>query len=193
MVKDDYEDDLPWVDNLVSQMLDNLKRSIPTGTADQRRFRINDPQPPIDLDLATEIMGGLTGENRHDIPSLQAKVTEVKFYEGGVDTVPVEQRIYGNRFSRASTRLVWWDINLAYPDPGKRIDFSVEALCFRPDGTVLNRQSQNYFIQSPWTNSFHAMGFGGHAPGTWTPGIYRVELFVSGKDVGGGSFEITTE
>ncbi len=190
LVKDDYEDDLPLIDSLVAQMLDNLRRSIPAGTTDQQRFRINDPQPPIDLDQAQAIMDGLTGENNYDIPSLQAKVTGVKFYEGGVDDVPIQQRTYGSRFSRASARFVWWEINLAYPDPGRRIDFSVEAVCFRPDGTVINRQVQHYFIQSPWTSSWLSMGFGWHEPGTWTPGSYRVELFVAGKKVGGGSFAI---
>ncbi len=191
LVKDDYEGDLPLIDNLVSQMLNNLRRSIPTGTMDPQRFRINDPQPPIDLDLATEIMNGLTGENKYDIPSLQAKVTGVKFFEGGVDAPPFSHRIYSNRFSRATTQLVWWDLSLAYPDPGRRIDFSVESVCSNTVGAVLNRQSLHYFIQASWTSSTHSMGFGGREPGFWTPGIYKVELFVEGENVGSWTFEIT--
>jgi hypothetical protein len=191
LVKDDYEEDLPLIDNLVSEMLDNLRRSVPTGTMDPQRFRINDPQPAIDLDAAREIMDRLTGENQYDIPSLQARVTGVRFYEGVVDPPPISHRVYSNRFAQATSRFIWWEINLAYPDPGRRIDFSVTAVCYRPDGIVLNRQAQHYFIQSPWTGSEHSMGFGGHEPGTWAPGIYKVELFVEGKNVGGGTFEIT--
>ena len=34
------------------------------------------------------------------------------------------------------------------------------------------------------------MGFGGREPGTWAPGVYRVELFVAGQKVAEGTFEI---
>ena len=187
LVKEDYEEDLVFIDNLVAQMLDNLKRCIPAATTNQQRFKINDPPSPIDLDLATKIMNGLTGENKYDIPSLQAKVAAVKFYTGGINDTPVQQRVYGRKFSGVSTQVVRWEINITYPAPGRRIDFSVDAFCYRPDGTLLNRQVQSYFIQSPGTNSLLSMGLQADA---WTPGVYRVELFVDGKKVGGGTFEI---
>ncbi|HOT02473.1 MAG TPA: hypothetical protein PLY66_15830, partial [Acidobacteriota bacterium] len=69
-------------------------------------------------------------------------------------------------------------------------DFSVESLLYRPDGSLLNRQVQNYFIQSPWTSSSHYAGCGGLEPGTWAPGVYRVELHVAGQKVAECSFEI---
>lgn len=152
-------------------------------------FGADRPAEPIDLDLATRIMDGLTREPAAGIPSLQATVTSVKFFESGIDAVPEAQRVYTTRFPRSTTRLVWWETNLAYPDPGRRIDFSIESFCFGPDGSLLNRQTQNYFIQSPWTSSSHFMGFGGREPGTWAPGVYRVELHVAGQKVAEGSFE----
>jgi len=148
---------------------------------------------PLDLDLAARIMQGLErlqSEPATGIPSLQATVTGVKFYEAGYDGAPMERRTYGTRFPRSATRLIWWELNLAYPDPGRRIDFAVEAFYFRPDGTLLNRHVDHYFIQSPWTGTAHSAGFGGREPGTWSPGPYRVEFHVAGQKVAEGSFEV---
>lgn len=179
---------------------ENADRGEPQRVADTTRtadatdtagiFGADRPAEPIDLDLATRIMDGLTRQPAAGIPSLQATVTSVKFFESGIDAVPEAQRVYTTRFPRSTTRLVWWETNLAYPDPGRRIDFSIESFCFGPDGSLLNRQTQNFFIQSPWTGSYHSMGFGGREPGTWAPGVYRVELFVAGQKVAEGTFEI---
>lgn len=176
------------------RVADTTRTANATGTADATDtagiFGADRPAEPIDLDLAARIMEGLTREPAAGIPSLQATVTSVKFFESGIDAVPAEQRVYTTRFPRSTTRLVWWETNLAYPDPGRRIDFSIESFCFGPDGSLLNRQTQNYFIQSPWTSSSHFMGFGGREPGTWAPGVYRVELFVAGQKVAEGTFEV---
>ncbi|NLI46277.1 MAG: hypothetical protein GX414_04140 [Acidobacteria bacterium] len=168
-----------------------------SGTADASDaagiFGADRPMEPVDLDQAARILQGLErppSGPAAGIPSLQATVTNVKFHESGIDAAPPEQRIHATRFPRSTTRLVWWEINLAYPDPGRRIDFSVESLLYRPDGSLLNRQVQNYFIQSPWTSSSHYAGCGGLEPGTWAPGVYRVELHVAGQKVAEGSFEI---
>ena len=150
----------------------------------------SDPLKPLDLNLADKIMKGLLGETEADIPFMRANVTGVKFYEGGSGEVPYGQRIYDTRFFSSSARIIWWEINLAYPDPGKRIDFTVEAFLYKPDGNILNRQVQNYFIEPTWTFSSHSMGFGWIEPGTWIPGKYRVEMFISGKKAGEGNFEI---
>jgi len=151
---------------------------------------ISDPLQPLDLDLAYKITKGLLGETEADIPLIRANVTGVKFYEGGSGEVPYGQRIYDTRFSSSSARLIWWEINLTYPDPVKRIDFSVEAFLYKPDGNILNRQVQNYFIEPSWTFSWHSMSFGWIDPGTWIPGKYLVEMFISGKKAGEGNFEI---
>lgn len=152
---------------------------------------INDPIQPLDLDLADKLMKQLLNETVPDITLTHANVQGLKFYEGGYDGITYGQRIYNSRFQSSSARLIWWEINLAYPQQEKRIDFSVEAFLYKPDGTILNRQVQNYFIEPSWTSSSHSMGFGGVDPGTWIPGRYLVEIYISGKKAGEGIFEIT--
>ena len=151
---------------------------------------INDPFQPLDLDLADKLMKQLLNETEPDIPVIQANVKGVKFYEGGYDGVTYGQRIYNTRFKSSSARFIWWEINLAYPEPGKRIDFAVEAFLYKPDGTIFNRQVQNYFIEPSWTSSSHYMGVGGVDPGAWSPGRYLVEMYIIGKKAGEGIFEI---
>jgi hypothetical protein len=167
---------------------ENADRATPPAA--EERVATTESVAPIDLDLAARIMEGLTRQPAAGIPSLQATVTSVKFHESGIDAVPLEQRTHATRFPRSSARLVFWELNITYPDPGRRIDFSVESLLYRPDGALLNRQVQNYYIESPWTDSSHCAGFGGLEPGTWATGVYRVELFVAGQKVAEGSFEV---
>lgn len=170
---------------------DNADRATPPAA--EERVATAESVEPIDLDLAARIMQGaerLLSGPTSGIPSLQATVDSVRFFESGIDAVPTEQRIYATQFLRSATRFVWWELSLVYPDPGRRIDFSVEAFYFRPDGSLLNRQVQNYFIESSWTSSSHYAGVGGHEPGTWSPGVYRVELHVAGQKVAEASFEV---
>jgi hypothetical protein len=114
----------------------------------------------------------------------------VRFYEGGFDRVPYNQRIYNDRFAKSSTRAIYWELNLEHPDPGRRIDFAAEAVFYRPDGSVLTRRTHNLSIQSTWKTSYHSHGWGWREAGNWPLDTYRVELIVDGRKVGSGTFEI---
>ncbi len=134
--------------------------------------------------------GGTTTQTAYDIPSIQARVTSIQFFEGGFDAIPKEQRRYSVQFSKSSARAIWWELNLEYPDPGRKVDFAIEAVYFSPDGSVLNRQTNNTSIQNTWTTSYHSLGWGWQEPGNWAPGIYGIELSVNGRRVASGTFEI---
>lgn len=140
------------------------------------------------------VMTGGDGEtiitSAYQIPSLRGRVTSFDFFEGGFDAIPKQQRSYGVQFSKSSARAIWWELNLEHADPGRQIDFVIEAVYYRPDGSVLARQTNNTSIHAGWTTSFHSLGWGWQEPGNWSPGIYRVELSVNGKHVASGTFEI---
>lgn len=192
LVKDDYEEDLAPIEALVAQMLDNLKRSIPADSGGEQRYQHADTGGAIDLDVARQLLEGLertTGGP--DIPALGARVTAVKLYEEGVDTVPPSRRAYGTRWPRSSLRALWWDLFLEFPDPGRRIDFRIDAVYTAADGRVVTRHSLDAFIEAGWITSQHTSGWGWASPGGWAPGKYRVELSVSGRRVGAAEFEVT--
>ena len=61
------------------------------------------------------------------IPSLNAKVTALYFFESGYnyEGAPYGKRNYKTEFQKSSTRYVNWELNLKYPKPGRRIDFEI--------------------------------------------------------------------
>ena len=127
----------------------------------------------------------------YDIPTLQARVTGIRFYEGGYDGIPYNQRVYNTSFPKSATRAIWWELNLEHPDPRRKIDFAIEAVFYRWDGSEIARQINNTAIQSTWTTSYHSLGWGWREAGNWAAGSYRVILFIDGQQVSDGTFFIT--
>jgi hypothetical protein len=124
------------------------------------------------------------------IPIPGAKVTGLRFYEGGFNAPSLDQRRYVTRFSSPQTRYVWFELGLEYPPPGRRIEFPIKAVWYRPDGSVLTRQTLEGVVEADWNNSYHSQAWGAEQAGSWKPGEYRVEVFVEGQKVANGSFEI---
>jgi hypothetical protein len=125
-----------------------------------------------------------------DIPSLPANVSELRFFEGGYDIPPRDEREYTTRFSQAETRYIDYELNLEFPEPGRRVEFVVETVYYRPDGTELAWLTADCYLEADWTSSWHAKGWGWDEPGNWPLGTYYVELYVDGNLVAGGEFEV---
>ena len=124
------------------------------------------------------------------IPSLNARVTELRFYEGGWDSTSRDARVYTNIFSGLTTRYISWELNLAYPPQPERIDYEIEAVFYRPDGTVFSRQTAEAYVKEGRTNSWRSRGRGWREPRKWRPGVYKVELSIDEQLVASGEFEI---
>ncbi len=126
------------------------------------------------------------------ISILNAQVTEVKFFEGGYDVPPKDQRVYRGSFPRTGTRYVIWELNLVHPAPGVRKDFIIEHIWFYPSGGEMFRASFKSYIQSDWVNSYHNSGYGWKeiSASTWAAGIYRVDLYVDGVKIASEKFNI---
>jgi hypothetical protein len=62
------------------------------------------------------------------IPSLDATVTSLRFFESDYQAPPREQGAYTQRFDRAQTRYVHWELTLEHPAPGRRRVFSVQSV-----------------------------------------------------------------
>jgi hypothetical protein len=124
------------------------------------------------------------------ISGLNATVTALNFYEGGKGGVPYDQRIYSTRFSRSEARFIFWEVNLELPAPGRRMDFEIAATWYKPDGSVLTNQTKPAYLESDWTSSYHAFGWGWPESGNWKPGSYKLELSVQGQIVARRYFEI---
>ena len=132
----------------------------------------------------------LSGQGGAYIPSLNATVEGLFFYESGKGFPHQKDRVYRTEFGQSQTRYVNWEIRLKYPKPGRRIDFAVHHKYFDPQGKMLAEYDNNSYIESNWTSSNHA---GGYTAGTWTAGNYRVELYVAGNKVASGTFEVVSD
>jgi hypothetical protein len=127
-------------------------------------------------------------EEQH-IPSLNASVRQLRFYEGGEERVPVEERVYGHRFTRATTRFIWWELCLDYPPPGRRIDFDIWAVYYT-DGSLFGENLQHTYLPADWTASCHQWAKGWNEPGKWSVDFYRVDVYIDEQKVATESFEI---
>ncbi|MGA9773346.1 MAG: zinc ribbon domain-containing protein [Blastocatellia bacterium] len=122
------------------------------------------------------------------IDSLNADVTDLKFYEGGSEPPP--QKRYSTRFSSASSRSIYYDLFLKYPIPGRRVEFETIAVYYNSDGTVLGRKTRQASIDASWNASNHFDGWGTVTAGSWKTGFYRVDIFVAGKRIASKWFEV---
>ncbi len=127
------------------------------------------------------------------IPSLNAEVTNLKFFASPYKMTPYAERKYSKRFSRASTRYVGWEMNLDYPQPGRKRPFEIMATWYNPDGSVNTVQPYKTSLGADWTSSHHQQMWGWKEPGNWKPGTYRVKLTVDGQVVADNTFDIYEE
>lgn len=123
---------------------------------------------------------------------LNAKITEVKFFEGGYDIPAKDQRVYRTSFSRAETRYVNFELNLQFPQPGVRKDFVIESIWFNQYDKEIHRASLNTFILGDWNHSWHTRGYGWREASSsgWVAGTHRVDLYVNGVKIASENFSI---
>jgi len=125
------------------------------------------------------------------IPIPGMKVSGVQFYEGPHDLdLDQSQRVYRYSFDRFTTRSIYWELDLQYPPPGRRIDFQLDAIWYKPDGSEMTRQTISAYVLADWGSTWHTLGFGWVEPGHWTPGTYRVDLYFKNLRIAGGTFQI---
>ena len=125
------------------------------------------------------------------VPSLNSRVTGLRFYDRAFDhALPWDTRVYKTTFSHLTTRVVGWEVHLVYPPQAERVEYEIEAVYYRSDGTVFARQSLDSYVDAGWTNSRPSWGWGYRLPLQWEPGSYKVELFLEGQLIASEEFEV---
>ena len=125
------------------------------------------------------------------IPIPGVGVSGVRFYEGPFDSTPEKStRVYRDSFTRLTTRTIYWELDLKFPAPGQRIDFPIDAIWYKSDGSQMTRQSIAAYVLGTWTASFHTTGYGWADPNHWAPGTYRVDLYYKNTQIATGTFQI---
>ena len=156
--------------------------AVPTATPEPNPTPVPTPTPnPV-----ATIRPNFTGL----IPSLTARVTALRFFETGDVLVPTVDRVYRPTLNQSTTRSVAWELNLAHPPPASQTAFTVDAVYYRPDGSVQASLTHAANLPAASTLSSNASGSGWTLPGNWPIGIYKVDLSVDSKLVASGEFEI---
>ena len=126
------------------------------------------------------------------IPSLDAQVTDLLFFESGYDAPPADERVYASSFGKATSRYINWELHLDHPAPGRRIDFQFHVIYLRADGSVFAEPDSDTYMEADWEGSVYYRGWGWSEAGEWPAGTYDVEVWVEGDLVTTGSFTIET-
>jgi hypothetical protein len=124
------------------------------------------------------------------IPALGARVTRVRFFEGGATLPSMLERRYAARFDSATARSIYVEIGLAYPPAPEPVSVRVECGYFAPGGQSIGTAMVPVQADQGWELSVHAGGTGSDTPGTWQPGTHVVACRFAGKVITTGSFEV---
>ena len=124
------------------------------------------------------------------IPALGARVTRMRFFEGGKALPGVLERHYATRFDSTATRAVYVELGLAYPPAPSATTLRIECGYTAPSGAPAGTAVVVVEADAGWELSVHAGGTGSDAPGGWTPGNYQVACRHGGRVIATGAFEI---
>ena len=125
-----------------------------------------------------------------DAPALSFNSVKVRFFPTGYKMCSQNQRDYRTVFTRKDATFVGWELNLALPAPGRRLDYQIKAHWFKPDGSLLTHQTAQTYCEATWTAPWCARSWGYQKPGNWEPGTYRVEFYINGNQAAVEKFSI---
>ena len=122
------------------------------------------------------------------VPSIDATITELRFYERGEEEIDYDDLDYKTRFSASEARYINWELLFEFPELSEDRQFRV--VYYWPDTTVMGEMAAPAALEAGWTWSWQGYGWGWEQPGEWPPGIYNVEVFAEDQKVAGGSFTV---
>jgi hypothetical protein len=118
------------------------------------------------------------------------KVDSLKLYEGGIQSPPIEKRVYQFNFSKESARFINWQLELSFPTIQKERTLQLEHEYLLEDGTSLGIGELSVPLQKGWNSACINLGRGTAEPGLWMQGHYLVRIFIDGNLKAEQGFEI---
>jgi hypothetical protein len=138
----------------------------------------------LDVSWQTDAPFHVVTEQGGTSPPFDPAVAELRFYESGYEDLPLEQRVYEERFASENSRYINWELDLEYSAPGSPVDFKITAIYLRDTGAgsweEFHRHTVDAHVEEEWTGSLHWSGYGYDDPGNWAIGFYRVDIYFEG-------------
>lgn len=120
------------------------------------------------------------------IPSINANVNVVNFFEGPYSPPSRDQRKYRVSFDARTARYINWELNLAHKPPGRPMSFQIYSEWFK-NGEPFYHFTVNNTIQPDWEYSYVSHSYS-MAP--WTQGVYRVDLSIGDQKIASEYFDV---
>jgi hypothetical protein len=177
---------------IVPHLIDKISKYKKEGLKEKATHEAVLPTPVLKEKKAAPAVPD-SGERRDTlgvIPSLEAKVTGLSFFESGYQGTEKGNRVYANQFRRERCRYINWELRLSYPERKRHSDFQIDEIWYKPDGSILAKQNLKAHLQESWVWSYHNHSWGWEEPSHWPPGQYRVELSVGGSRIAIGLFTV---
>ena len=155
------------------------------GVAFSRPSRFEAHSLPTSL---RRLIGGSAGR----VEPVKPRIASFRFFEGPLN-YPPEERSYTMRFSRSAVRAIFWEAQLDVPVRNQAIDFALEEVWYRPDGSVLTRLTRQVRVQAGAKAPRIRGGYGADFVylGTFYQlGTYLVELRFDGQKLGSKTFDV---
>jgi hypothetical protein len=128
--------------------------------------------------------------NLPGFPVPGASFKEIKFFESGYTPPALGSRTYQVQFNHRASRYINWELHVTCPSVASRVNFTIYATWYYPNGTVFANQTVQTYADSGWTEPVFNSGRGWQQAGNWKHGTYRVDLYVNGNRIGSGSFTV---
>ena len=123
------------------------------------------------------------------VQSISARVQGLKFFEAG-DVAPAQnERMYGTSFRPAEGQFIYWELNLVHPTRQIRQSYTIALYLYNPNGSTKSQTQSESYVEPGWMSSYHFNKWMEPA-NAWTPGDYRVSLFVDGIKIAAGVFTL---
>jgi hypothetical protein len=86
--------------------------------------------------------------------------------------------------------LVYTELTLAHPKPGRRIALTIQAVYQHENGRIVGTPELRTHLAADGEGSHFSIGDGSSSPNHWAVGSYKVDVYINAQKVGSGSFEI---
>ena len=115
-------------------------------------------------------------ENESDV-----KILSFHFYNGGSSAPDEVEREFKTRFSRNNAQFIYFQLSMTNPWQYNSFKYHLTARYYHPDNTLMGEIESSFNTDPDWKTFWHSRGLGWDTTRQWTPGIYRVEIYINYK------------
>jgi len=120
---------------------------------------------------------------------IKLNVREIKFFQFGPKAPPMEQRVYGTRFSQQEALYIYTEIG--YDNKLYGVAESKSEITILYSGAAFVQELKGSITPEKGSRTgLYWQGMGWSEPAKWAPGTYTITIYLEGQKVGQSRFEV---